>query len=110
MSDRVEPRVTVVGGSFPASLTAVDEAAASQPRSPGPTADIRDTLLALYAAVDAEGGAESDEGPEYHAGFSHGLELALTHIDQMLNVEPDHAWIEEGWKRFSARLASTETK
>lgn len=73
-------------------------------------ARLRQELLALYAAIDAEGGAEGDDGPDFHRGYSLGLELALTHIDQRLNADlpPDEAWLEEGWQRFRARLLAAE--
>lgn len=69
--------------------------------------ETRETLLALYALIDAEGGHDSDEGPEYHRGYCVGLELALVHINQLLNEDapPDEAWIEEGWQRFKAQSA-----
>ena len=64
-------------------------------------------LLALYAAIDAEGGVPSTD---FERGYGEGLEMALTHIDMILNEHKpiDEAWIEEGWKRFSARLDAIE--
>lgn len=63
---------------------------------------MRDLLLALYGAIEAEGGEDPDENEDFDRGYATGLEMALLQIDQLLNadVEPDAAWIEEGLKRF----------
>lgn len=70
--------------------------------------ETRAKLLALYAAIDAEGGIPSND---FESGYGEGIEVALTHIDIILNEDKpvDEAWIKEGWDRFCARLSASDT-
>lgn len=77
--------------------------------------DARAELLAVYGGIDACGGVMSPEeiaeGGDFSDGYALGLERALMVIDEALNRgHTDHAWIEEGWKRFRDAVDAQDLK